>query len=163
MRRPWKRWLVGAGAAAGFAALLTKWPKRGEENGKSNEETDDLPRFYALNPDRVYLAAQETGHEMLGWKLCDIDPDHRSFRAEVAVALTPITDDAYVVVEPDGDGSLVRVRFGSGSGEEGAKANTRRIRAYFKALDARLRAKGLSKLIPLASETVEEGSDNFLI
>jgi uncharacterized protein (DUF1499 family) len=150
MKRHWKKWLIGAGAAAGLTALMTRWPNLHDvSTGETPEYPDLPPRRYGADPDRVFLAAQETGHEMPGWRLRDIEPGTRSFYAEVAVALTPMMGDVWVSVTPDGDGAIVRMRSKSRTGSRDFGANARRIRAYFKALDARLGASGTPLELPM--------------
>jgi uncharacterized protein (DUF1499 family) len=139
MKKPLSKWLLGAGAAAGLTALLARFPAINDvETGKTPEYPDLQPRAYAADPDRVFLAAQEVGHATPGWTVGDIDPKTRSFHAEAAVALTPFTDDVWVEVRPDGEGSLVNVRSKSRVGKGDLGVNARRIRAFLRALDDRV-------------------------
>lgn len=143
MKRPLAKWLIGAGAAAGLTALLTRWPSVNDvQTGKTPEYPDLQPRRYAVDSDRVFLAAQEVGHALPGWKLGDIDPRNRTYRAEVTVALTPFTDDVWVEVQPDGDGAVVDVRSKSRAGKGDFGVNARRIRAFLTALDEQLGVRG---------------------
>ena len=136
MKRPLTKWLIGAGAAAGLTALMTRWPAINDvRTGKTPEYPDLQPRRYARDPDRVFLAAQEVGHAMPGWKLGDIDPMNRTYRAEAGVALTPFIDDVWVEVHPDGEESVVHVRSKSRAGKGDFGVNARRIRTFLAALD----------------------------
>ena len=139
MNRSWTKWLIGAGAAAGLTALATRWPPLNDvKTGGTPEYPDLQPRRYAMSPDRVFLAAQEVGHATPGWKLGDIDPARGTYHAEVAVALTPFTDDVWVEVTPDGEGAVVNVRSKSRTGRGDFGVNARRIRAFLRALDVHL-------------------------
>ncbi|MBW3625579.1 MAG: DUF1499 domain-containing protein [Armatimonadetes bacterium] len=143
MKRPSMKWLLGAGAAVGLTALLTRWPNVNDvQTGRTPEYPDLQPQRYPDDPDRVFLAAQEVGHAMPGWKLGDIDPASQTFRAEAAVAFTPFVDDVWVEVQPEGEGSVVHARSKSRAGKGDFGVNARRIRAFFAALDDSLRSKG---------------------
>ncbi len=144
MKRPFGRWLLGAGAAAGLAALATRWPPINDvKTGATPEYPDLQPRHYAIGPDAVFLAAQLVAHDLPGWKVGDINPATRSFHADAPVPMTPFVDDIWVDVTPEGDGgSVVNVRSKSRVGKGDFGVNERRIRAYLAALDAHLKTTG---------------------
>jgi uncharacterized protein (DUF1499 family) len=139
MNRQLKRLLLGVGAVAGVTAVVSRWPPINDvKTGETPEYPDLQPRHYAQDADRVFLAAQEAGHAMSGWKLGEIDPKSRSYHAEASVTLTPFVDDVWVEVQPDGEGSVVHVRSKSRVGKGDLGVNARRIRGFLAALDARL-------------------------
>ena len=138
--RSWARWLIGAGALAGLAAMAARWPNINDvKTGATPEYPDIVPRRYAADADRVFLAAQEVGHAMPGWRIDDIDAGRRSYHAEAAVGLTPFTDDIWVEVSADGDETVVNVRSKSRVGRSDLGVNARRIQAFLAALDDRIR------------------------
>jgi uncharacterized protein (DUF1499 family) len=127
--------LVGGASVA----LLKAWPPINDVRTGATPEYPDLqPRVYTLPRGRVFDAAAATARAMPGWSVTAVDPDAGEIRAVAHVRWTPFCDDVTVHVSEERGHVIVNVRSRSRVGRGDLGVNARRIRAYLRALDARL-------------------------
>lgn len=96
------------------------------------------PRRYDLPRERVWEAARAAARAMRGWRITASDPKRGEIQAVAHVFLTPFKDDVTVSVTQEAGRTVVNVRSRSRVGRADFGVNARRVRAYLRALDARL-------------------------
>lgn len=141
-------WALGSLAAGGMIAalLVTRWPPINDVRTGATPEYPDLqPRRYDLPYARVRSAALATARGMPGWEVvagegeeADGQTAPGEIRAVASVPLTPFKDDVTVRVTEESGQTVVNVRSRSRVGRGDLGVNARRVRAYLRALDARL-------------------------
>jgi uncharacterized protein (DUF1499 family) len=138
-----KKWQVAltiAGVLVGVNVALSKaWPPINDVSTGATPEYPDLqPRVYSLPRGRVFDAAVATARATPGWSVTSVDPDAGVIQAVAHVRWTPFRDDVTLRVTEERGQVVVNVRSRSRVGRGDLGVNARRIRAYLRALDARL-------------------------
>jgi uncharacterized protein (DUF1499 family) len=118
-----------------------RWPLINDvQTGQTPEYPDLQPRRYDLPRRRVWEAALAAARSRRGWRIIESDEGAGEIRAVADVLLTPFKDDVSVSVAEEDGRTVVNVRSRSRVGRADLGVNARRVRAYLRALDARLGA-----------------------
>ncbi len=143
-------WVWVAGGVASVASVLV-WANRrmfvvnDVTAGRTEMYPEIKPHAYAYPASQVFAVAEATAREMPRWRVTSVDRLGREAAVEAQLPLFGFVDDVTIRVDPI-EGSkvcevIVRSRSRTGSGDLGE--NARRIVAFYRALDERIRNSGV--------------------
>jgi len=125
----------------GTAAI---WPVINDvKTGATPEYPDLQAQHFKASPDKVFDAALAVSRAS-GWETLPASAStpatskSREIRAVATSRLWRFKDDVTILIEPEGDGSVVNIRSNSRVGQGDLGANARRIRQFQSDLAARL-------------------------
>lgn len=156
---PWL-WLAGGVASTLLWVNRRFFTVNDVTAGQSTAYPNLKPRVYPFPAGQVFAVSESTSRDIPRWRVTAVDRLGREIQAEAQTAVLGFVDDITIRVNPLQDDSasevVVRSRSRKGVGDLGE--NARRIRAYYQALDRRIRNASAPQSVSAGVDCRAEGT-----